>query len=401
MVDEALALGVARHVFRPGDWVTDAQFTADGTTLVAAARDGTLRSYDLATGAETDLGRTPSPPEALALAPDGELAITGGGGGEVVAWPLHGGNPRLVMAAGGRPITGLRLSPEGRLLLIERESSPPQVVAMDGGATTTLGPRTGLRFAVAAGDWSRVVMMTAANEIAVSPLGEGDPVRVLAHTDKAIAYLAISPRGDTVLVHDGTTIWAMPFAGGVLHEVAHYNDMLKAVVWSADGKMLAIGGQRSEILVVDTATGVVSELHGHSDAIYTLQFSRDGMHLLSASDDSTARIWNLSDHTTAIVLRGHDDDVYKARFSADERSVVTSSLDGSARVWSIAPPSAAIYVEGDQIESMQVDGDQVMVRTQTAYARWDLATGHREQLLSWADEPHSLGYGIPSRDGMP
>src|SRR6185295_12398717 len=50
VIDEALALGVARHVFRPGDWVLDAQFTPDGTTLVAAVRDGVIRTYDVRTG---------------------------------------------------------------------------------------------------------------------------------------------------------------------------------------------------------------------------------------------------------------------------------------------------------------------------------------------------------------
>src|SRR6185369_17018871 len=100
MVDEALALGVARHVFRPGDWVIDARFTPDGRALVAAARDGTIRAYDIATGSETDVGRAPSPPGALVLSQGGELAITGGGTGEVIAWPLHGGAPRLLVAAG-------------------------------------------------------------------------------------------------------------------------------------------------------------------------------------------------------------------------------------------------------------------------------------------------------------
>ena len=53
MIDEAIALGAARHVFRPGDWVFDAAFTPDGKTVVAAARDGNVRRYDLATGAMT------------------------------------------------------------------------------------------------------------------------------------------------------------------------------------------------------------------------------------------------------------------------------------------------------------------------------------------------------------
>jgi WD40 repeat protein len=40
-----------------------------------------------------------------------------------------------------------------------------------------------------------------------------------------------------------------------------------------------------------------------------------------------------------------------------------------------------------------------MVRTATAVARWDLATGQREALFSWANESQNLGYGVPSLDG--
>jgi WD40 repeat protein len=397
VIDEALALGVARHVFRPGDWVFDAQFTPDGTTLVAVVRDSVIRTYDLRTGFATEIGHAPSTPEALVLSPDGELAITGGALGEVVVWSLHGGGPRLLVEGGGRKISRLRLSPDGRLL-IDRESSAPQVVSLDGGTPEVLCPTSGLKYAVADADWSRIVMMTSANEVAVPEHGKDGGVRMLARTDKAIVRIAISSRGDTVLVHDGTTIWSVPFAGGPLHEVARYQGQLYAVEWSPDGRTLAIGGTLPEIVLVDTATGAVSQLRGHSDTIYTLAFTRDGAQLLSASDDATARVWRLSNQT-AIVLRGHDDDVGRARFSADERSVATSSIDGSTRVWNIDPPSATTYVEGAEIEGMRLDGDDAMVRTSTSIARWDLATGQREELFSWANASHNLGYGVPSLDG--
>ena len=398
VIDEALALGVARHVFRPGDWVFDAQFTPDGNTLVAAVRDRRLRTYDLRTGFSAELGPTPSPPESLVLSPDGELAITGGSAGEVIAWPLHGGAPRKLVSAGGRTVTGLQLSPDGRLR-IDRMSSAPQVIALDGGTPELLAPTSGLRFAVADDDWSRVVMVTLANEVAVAEHGARGSVRSLAHTAKAIAYLAISPRGDTVVIHDGTTIWSVPFAGGPLREIAHYAEELKSVVWSPNGRILAIGGTGSEILVLDTETGKLSELRGHTDALYSLQFTRDGSHLLSASDDATARVWNLANRT-AIVLRGHDDDVYRARFSPDERSVATSSLDGSTRVWSLDRASAEVFTEGEPIDSLRFDGDLVTVRTSAAIVRWDLATAMREVLFTWADEPHNLGNGVASRDGL-
>ena len=396
VVDEALALGVARHVFRPGDWVYDAQFTPDGKTLVVAVRDGVIRAYDLGTGIETELGHAPSAPRALVLSADGRLAITGGLLGEVIVWPVHGGAPR-VLVKDGRAISQLHLSRDGRLL-IEHEASAPRVVSLDGGEPEPLGPRSGLRFAVAEDDWSRVVMMTAANEVAVSEYGNANSVRSLARTDKAIAFFAISPRGDTVLVHDGAAIWSLPFTGGPLRQLARYGEKIKTIAWSSDRRTIAIGGDRSEILLVDVATGESSELRGHSDAIYTLAFTRDGAQLLSASDDATARVWRLADRT-AIVLRGHDDDVWRARFSADERCVATSSLDGSTRVWEIDRPSAAAYVEGAPLKAMQVAGDRVMALTDTAIARWDLATGQRELLFSWANESHNLGYGVPSRDG--
>ncbi|HEX8113040.1 MAG TPA: WD40 repeat domain-containing protein, partial [Kofleriaceae bacterium] len=283
-------------------------------------------------------------------------------------------------------------------LLVERKASAPHVIALAGGEPIELGPATAFGFAVAADDWSRVAMMTSANEIAVPAERDGDPPRALARTEKAIAYLAISPRGDTVVVHDGITIWTLPFAGGPLRELAHYADKLTTVTWSPDGKTLAIGGHLPEILVIDTATGAQTVLRGHSDRIYTLAFSRDGTRLLSASDDATARVWNLATHS-ALVLRGHDDDVYRARFSADERSVATSSLDGSARVWRLDSPSTAVLVERDPIDDLWFAGDRLAVRTKSSLARWDLAAGRREEVASWARESDHLGYGIASHDG--
>ncbi|HET9623811.1 MAG TPA: protein kinase [Kofleriaceae bacterium] len=400
VVDEALALGVARHVFWPGDWVFDARFTPDGKTVIAAVRDGILRSYDLASGFETDLGQAPSPPAMLVLSSDGQLAVTGGALGEVIVWPLHGGAPRVLAESGGRSISDLQISSDNRRLLIERESSAPQVLALDGKSADLLGPASGLKYAVAADDWSRVVMVSAPNEVAVASHGGGS--HVIARADRAIARLAISPRGDTVVIHDGQVIWSLPFTGGPLRELAPYADEISNIVWSPDGKTIAIGGGRPEILLVDTATTAVRELRGHTDAIYLLAFNRDGTRLLSASDDATARVWQLSTRT-AVVLRGHEDDVFRARFSADEHSVVTSSLDGSVRVWQLDAPGATAavttYDEGATINAFQFDGDRVLVRTPSEIARWDLVSGRREPLFSWAHESHNLGYGQASADG--
>ncbi|MEO8700600.1 MAG: protein kinase [Kofleriaceae bacterium] len=394
VVDEAIALGVARHVFRPGAWVFDAAFTPDGSRLVVAVLDGSVRSYDTRTGIEINLGRGESGLETLAMAPDGSAVVTGSTLGAVTLWPLDGA-PRRTLATGGRLVKGLEMSADGKRVLVIRESGTPEIVPLDGGAATAIGPRGTYRSAVAKDDWTRQVIATLPNQVAAVT---GVSVRPLGQTSKMIARLVLSPHGDLVIVHDGSTIWSVPFAGGPMKKLVDYNAKLNAAVWSPDEQTIAFAGDLHDVVLVDLRTSEIRYMRGHTDSIYGVQWTRDGRRLLSAGDDGTARVWTISDGT-AQVLRGHDDDVYKARFSTDERMVTTASLDGSVRIWSIEQPGSRVFVEGSAIDNMTFEADLALVKTQTEVARWNIATGHREPVFSWAADANSLGLGMPSPDG--
>jgi eukaryotic-like serine/threonine-protein kinase len=394
VIDEALALGVARHVFRPGDWVFDVAFTPDGQTLVAVVRDGVIRKYDLRTGTVSTIGRSDPPAETLALSPDGEQLITASQMGDVTAWPLHGGKPRKLFES-GQWVTALRFSSDGRRVLVTREHGPADEIGLDGTAATSLGPKTALKVALATQDWTQQIVMTSPNEVAmVTPSG----LRTLGHTDLAIAYIALSPCGDLALVHDGHTVWSVPSSGGPLRAVAKYEGKLTDAAWSPDQKSIALIGERPDMLLVDIATGAVRELRGHTDAIYNVRWSHDGKTLLTGGDDSTARVWTIADGSS-IVLRGHDDDIYHAQWSADEHQVATASLDGSIRVWQLGASGTRTLSEAGAVENFTLDHDHALVKTPTTVARWDLATGTREPLFSWASEQHNLGVGVASPDG--
>ncbi len=397
VVDEAIALGVARHVFRPNDWVFDAAFTPDGSTVVAAVRDGSVRSYDLRTGLERRLGKAESAPEMLEMSPDGSVAITGGTLGEVTAWPLPAGEPR-VLVRGDRMVHSIAFSADKTHVLVQRESGPAESVAIDPAAKPAveiLGDKTGYRMVVASKDWTKRVVATSPNSIAAVDNGVSRP---LAQTPRLIQRIIMSPSGDTVMLHDGSTIWRVPYSGGPLTKLVEYEAKLNHIMWSPDGRTVAICGDVHDVVLVDLATDTPRYLRGHTDAIYTVEWTRDGRRILSAGDDGTARVWTVSDGT-AEVLRGHDDDVYRARFSTDERSVVTSSLDGSVRVWVIEQPGARELVEGGEIEEITLDGTSLRTQTKTETARWNPTSGHREPLFSWAADPAGLGIGFPSPDG--
>jgi len=397
VIDEALSLGVARHVFRPGDWVFDAVFTPDGTQLVTAVRDGIMRSYDLRTGRVRVLGQAPSAPEVLELTPDGKAVITGGTLGEIMIWPLDGKEARTLLPASGRMASHVQFSADGTQILVDRDKGLLEVVPLDGGDPQLLGSKTALRTAIAAQDWTRQVVATSPNTVAA--LVGKDTTRELGKTQKAIQHLQISPTGDLVVVHDGQTLWGVPYAGGKLTKLATFDGKLLSVVWSPDRQTIALCGHRNDVILVDLTTLAVRELRGHTDSLYTVQWSRDGSRILTASDDATARIWTVADGNTQVTLRGHDDDIYRARFSADEKQVVTSSLDGSARVWVLDQSSATMVSEGSELQSMSVTGDIALVKTPVSVARWNLATRQREPLFSWAGESHNLGLAVASPDG--
>ncbi len=390
VIDEALALGAARHVFRAGDWVFDAIFTPDGKTVIAGVRDGRIRAYDLATGTVREIGKAKTACEVLAMSPDGATLVTGSSFGDVVAWPIKPGGTQRVLSERGHAVSGLRFDAAGTTVVVEREGSA-ELIGLDG-TTTKIGPESTLRSAIAADNPARRVVQIGPNEIAA--LGDSG-VRTIATADRLIHFLSISPDGELVIAFDGHVVWGVPFTGGALTKIADYDaTKLVNVVWSPDRTTLALIGMRPDIVLVDRASGNVRELRGHTDALYTAEFSRDGRSLLTASDDGTARVWNVADGS-ALVLRGHDDDVYRARWSPDEKSVATASLDSSVRVWPIDRSGATIFYEGGDVLDLDVDNDRATVRTTRGVSRWSLATGERERLF----ERGGLGIGVPSPDG--
>jgi WD40 repeat protein len=388
VMDEALALGAARHVWRPGDWVYDVAFTPDGKTLFPAVRDGVVRAYDVATGKLREIGKSLGPNEAIAVSPDGSTLVTGGSLGDVIAWPLHGGK-RRVLAERGRQVMAVRFHPDGQRVLVDR-GGIAEIIGLDG-VVTKLGPESIVRSVVADQDWSRRIGKVAPNQIAV--IGETG-TRVVAQIENNIGFFTLSPDGETVILSDFQTVWSVPFAGGPLTKVAEYDNKLTEVLWSPDGHTIALVGLLSYVPLVDLRTHEVRELRGHSDALYNAEFSRDGRSLLTASDDGTARVWNVADGSS-IVLRGHDDDVYRARFSPDEQLVATASLDGSVRLWPVDRSGARVMNEGDDIFEMEVTGDRALVSTRSGVSRWNLATGTRELLFA----QQGLATGLVSPDG--
>src|SRR6185436_5391773 len=71
----------------------------------------------------------------------------------------------------------------------------------------------------------------------------------------------------------------------------------------------------------------------HDDIITCAQFSPDGSRFITASDDGTARVWDVATGAAFTPALSHSKKIYWAEFSPDGRWIVTASADRGARIW--------------------------------------------------------------------
>ncbi|MEH1831182.1 MAG: hypothetical protein V7L29_03635, partial [Nostoc sp.] len=78
----------------------------------------------------------------------------------------------------------------------------------------------------------------------------------------------------------------------------------------------------------------IAKLQGHEDSVISASFSPDGQRILTASDDNTARLWDLQGKEIA-KFQGRDSGGIIASFSRDGQHILSASVDKTGRVVSI------------------------------------------------------------------
>jgi WD domain, G-beta repeat len=88
------------------------------------------------------------------------------------------------------------------------------------------------------------------------------------------------------------------------------------------------------------------------------------LRVVTASYDSTARIWDAATGAQVVVLRGHDAVLQSAAFGPDGRRVMTASNDNTARIWDAKTGAqiAVLMTRDAQVmtAALSPDGRQVL-----------------------------------------
>ncbi|WP_395298044.1 helix-turn-helix domain-containing protein [Kitasatospora hibisci] len=422
-----------------------------GTGLRRPAEDAVL-----STQSERLTGRIPGftlGVNGLAISPDGRLVATGDSQGQVALWDAHT-TARVAELQGhdvGAPVQDVRFSPDGSLLAVtvtrkeglrillwrvgDRQRLPSPVMPQSSPTGTSAAKRLA---------FSRDGALLAAASSDAAPPGHGcvwvwrtdagaaPPVRTLTgHTGvvQGVAFgpghlLASASTDGDVLVRDlgdvdglRNTDPSRAPEGGARTVFAGQAPAPKSVAFAADGRLLAVGGDRGHIRLWRPPTdgvpvpsppvpslpqagpsaadedepqtsprlrrvpGPVADHLAewpstdlppvHQGPVNALALTPDGTTLLSAGADQSTRVWDLPTGRVAAELRGHSTFVLNVAVAGDSRTVVTSagisSPPGDVLLWDLhrgtdlapgpdRPAVTAVASAGDRAAVGTADG---------------------------------------------
>ncbi|XP_029717781.1 protein Notchless [Aedes albopictus] len=97
--------------------------------------------------------------------------------------------------------------------------------------------------------------------------------------------------------------------------------------------VLDIVYQPQAVFRVRPVTRCTSSMPGHAEAIVSLSFSPNSLHLASGSGDTTLRLWDLTTETPHFTCTGHRNWVLSVAWSPDSLKVASADKAGEIRVW--------------------------------------------------------------------
>jgi WD40 repeat protein/DNA-binding SARP family transcriptional activator len=399
-----------------------ATFNSAGTKVASSSKDG-ARIWSVEGGQPIPLAHPPRVAvNATSFSPDGRLVATAADDGIVRIWNASDGGPVRDIPVAGVPVGSVRFSSDGRRIVTGAIDGVVRVSAVGGGPPlnelrgtdgvvndaafisgsdqiASVGYDETLRIwspqkvdQLAAGDDrtpSKQPSFSANGRVVVG-YEDGD-VRVWNSVTGADTALPRHHGDPTEAMYsgDGRFIVSASLEGPVRLWDVERRQSLPVPSVDAKGEKDAVAidstGQRVAIATLDEDTVVQAPngdhrvvLHARQGNVIALDFSVDGKHVVSGSEDGAVRTWNAAN---GILERKLDagGKVLDVAYSRDGKHVAAAGADGTVRIWALSggtPVRLYGHTGGVNTVAFNPAGDRLVSAGKDGTVRiWDTAGG--------------------------
>jgi WD40 repeat protein len=294
------------------------EFSPDGTKIVSASQDHSIKLWDAQTGQElrTVVGhknRVPSsrlapdvsPITCCGFSPDSRFFISGAEDGILITWNVETGAIVHSFPEQKSTVSSCCFSPDGMMI----------VSGYEDGTLILWDAKTAKLLAIFSVHTSRV------SQCVFSPAG--NEILIAGSNDCTLKILDVRTGNEASTVYiDDTLRWRV-----------------LSCEYSPDGKQVVCGMEDGTVRIWTPETSPqIAVLSGHMKYrhVTTCAFYPDGSKIVTGSADKTLRIWNAQTREMESVYAAHSN-ITRCSVAPDGLRIATSSGDGKIRIWDAHP----------------------------------------------------------------
>ena len=405
------------------DWVTIAEFSPDGDQLLTISGDTYAILWDATSGEQNFVMQHDRALRHAAFSPGGDRVITASADNTAALWDItletryRLPHEQAVNYAAFSPDNELlsTVSDDGSLRVWNRAGE--EVLSKDLGSPVSqvVISSDGDRFATAKEGgkvqmWSRAgeLLFEFANDGVIdrpADAGDDDPTGA-ENRPGEITHIAFSPtsRSLAIATEDGTMRLLNEYGVAMFPPIAH-DDIVHYVGFAPDGGRLVTASEDQTARVWDLTGQQLLEVR-HDHRVTHAAFSPDGTRLLTGSTDDTARLIDLNSGTTLQVYP-HIGNITRSMFSHDGELVVLASDDNTVKGWDSGGDMVFILQHNNPVNHVEFspDGTRLVTASDDDTGRiWDVSgeelyvIQHDDDVLHAAYSPDGQRIVTVSRD---